>query len=210
MKCKWERLTDTQDRGSCTYLWYKNMQESAIGYGVPVMLFHGSVLQHEAHGLCMPGMGKKIYETCGKLFLKILRRYVPDDTTEEAENIQEMMACHTNGFETLWYIMKVVVKMMDPYRAPTRSLYKGSLWRHAGAWDVYRMMIHHRGKVFKAEDCSIGLLRGITDPRFSPAAKVELEILTSAISNGVKSGTAWGGTTCEGWQHASWRTPHAC
>jgi hypothetical protein len=72
MKCRWEKITDVKDEVA-VYLWYKNMQENAICYGVPVMPFRGSVLKHGAHGLCMPGMGIKMYETCGKLLRKILR-----------------------------------------------------------------------------------------------------------------------------------------
>ena len=128
--------------------------------------------------MCMLGMGTKMYDTCGKLLLKILRICVPDDMTEEGNNIQEMMTCHENEFETLWYIVKVVAKIMNPYRALTLSKYKGSISRHAGVWDVYRMIVHHQGTVFKAQDCSIGFLRDIIDPGFSAAVKMELGMLT--------------------------------
>jgi hypothetical protein len=131
-------------------------------------------------------MGTKMHNTCGKLLLKIMRRCAPDNATEEAVNIDEMIACHTNGFKTLWNSMKVIAKMMDVHRAPTLPVYKGRLLQHAGVWDVYRMMMHHRGMVFEAQDCnSIGFPWDITDPRFLPAATVELGMLAGLIPNDV-------------------------
>ena len=57
---------------------------------------------------------------------------MPEDVTEAAENIEEMTTVHYNGFDNLWYIMKVVPKIMDAHRAPVRPKNKGSLLRHAG------------------------------------------------------------------------------
>jgi hypothetical protein len=34
--------------------------------------------------------------------------------------MKETMAVQDNGFDTLWYIMKVVAKMMDGHMAPAR------------------------------------------------------------------------------------------
>jgi hypothetical protein len=127
----------------------------------------------------MPGMGVKMYHTWGKLLRKILRRCTPEDTTEAAEMIKEMMAVQDNGFDTLWYIMKGVAKMMDGRMAPAQPKYKRSLSKHARAWDVHRMMLHHQSTIVKGQDCSVGFLRDINDPRFTAAAKVELGMLTN-------------------------------
>ena len=105
MKYRWEKITDTTDEG--TMYLYKNMQDNVICYVVPVMPFRDIVPKHGAYGLCVPGMGIKLYESCGKLLRKILRRCMPEDVTEAAENIKEMMAVQDNGFDTLWYIMSV-------------------------------------------------------------------------------------------------------
>ena len=52
---------------------------------------------------------------------------------EAAETTKEIMAIQDNSFDTLWYIMKVVAKIMDGHMVPARLKYKGSLLRHAGA-----------------------------------------------------------------------------
>ena len=49
------------------------------------------------------------------------------------------------------------------------------------------MMLNHRGTRFKPWNASTEFLRDITCPRFSPASKVELGMLTSRIPAGVSS-----------------------
>jgi hypothetical protein len=108
-----------------------------------------------------------------------------------AENIKEIMVVQDNGFDTLWYIMKVVAKMMDTHRAPAQPKYKGSMSQHARAWDVYSMMLHHQSTIFKDQDCSVGFLWDIIDPRFSVATKVELGMLTGLMIAGLARDPNW-------------------
>ena len=63
------------------YLWYKRTQEKALIYGIPLMPFRGTVLRHSAHGLCIPGFGVNMYDTCDRLLLDIMQLCMPDDTT---------------------------------------------------------------------------------------------------------------------------------
>ena len=167
------------------YLWYNNIQDDVLCYGVPVMLFQGIVLKKGAYELCIQGMGIKLYSTCGKLLHKILQRCMPEDTSEAAENIKEMMAVQDNSFDILWYITKVVAKMMDAHMVSARPTYRGSLSRHTGAWDVYRMMLHHRSTIFKGQDCSVVFLRDTNDPQSAATAQVGLGILTNLIISGL-------------------------
>jgi hypothetical protein len=190
LKFNWERLTSVREV-SAVYLWYKHMQESALAFGIPLMPFRGITLQHEAFGLMLPGMGNSLWKTSGRLLLRVLQFCVPDDASEESDNIREMMACHTNGYDSLWYILKVVARMMDVHCQPPRPKYDGSLSKHAAAWDVYRMQLNHRGTRYRAENASVQFLRDIICPRFSPAAKVELGMLTRDTPSNVRSGKPW-------------------
>ena len=190
LKFGWERLESVHEVNA-VYLWYKNMQENALAFGIPLMPFRGITLRHDAYGLMLPGMGHELWKTGGRLLLRVLRYCIPDDASEEADNIREMMACHVNGFESLWYILKVVAGLMDAHNLPSKPVYAGSLSKHAAAWEVYRMLMNHRGTQYRAEDAGIQFLRDIVCQRFSPAAKVELGMLMSKIPDGVKSGKDW-------------------
>ena len=53
------------------------------------------------------------------------------------------MGCQENGFDSLWYILEVAAQMIDEHRVPVRPVYKGTLAKHAGALDMYRMMLNH-------------------------------------------------------------------
>ena len=81
--------------------------------------------------------------------------------------------------------------MMDAHIVPACLKYKGSLSRHAGAWDVYCMMLHHGSIIFKGQDCSVGFQSGIHDPRFVAAAKVELEMLKNPMIPGIAKDPNW-------------------
>ena len=84
------------------------------------------------HGLCLPGLGLETYETCGRMFADVLWMYMPGNQSEAADCIQELMGSHDNGFELLWYMLKVVVGMMDEHMVPKMAVYNGNLSRHAG------------------------------------------------------------------------------
>ena len=71
------------------------------------------------------------------------------------------MACHMNGYDSLWYILKVVAKMMDVHSQPLRPTYTGSLSKHTAAWDAYRMQLNHHGTRYRAENASVQFLRDI-------------------------------------------------
>ena len=171
------------------YTWYKHMQESAITFGIPLMPFRGIVLRQKAYVVCLPGMGTHFWTICGRLLMKVLRQCVPDDSSEGSDNIREMMGCQENGFDSLWYILEVAAQMIDEHRVPVRPVYKGTLAKHTGAWDVYIMMLNHRGSNFKPENASTEFLRSITCPRFSLAAKVELGMLLRDIAQKVSPWT---------------------
>ena len=89
-------------------------------------------MRHGQHGLFTPGLSLSPYETCGRVFCDIMHMCVPDDAMEDADNIRETHACHENGFDFLWYILKVVVGMMDRHMVPKPPEYSGSLSRDAG------------------------------------------------------------------------------
>lgn len=116
---------------------------------------------------------------------------MPDDASEDADSIRESMGGHDNGFEQLWYVLKVVVGMMDEHTVPMTPVYKGNLSRHAGSWDVHQMMMTHRGTRFTQQACTVAFLRSIVCPRFGPAAKVELGILNNAIPTRRRDITNW-------------------
>ena len=132
MKFSWEHLTSVHEV-STVYLWYKHLQESALAFGIPMMPFRGITLQHEAYGLMLPGMGHSLWKDSGRLLLRVLRFCVPEDASKESDNIREIIACHTNGYDSLWYILKVVARMMDVHSQPLRPVYAGSLSKHAAA-----------------------------------------------------------------------------
>ena len=83
LKYKWERLGSTK-KVNDVYLWYKHTQETSIGFGIPLIPFGAIVIKQKEYGLCMPGMGARLYDLCGSLLYKVLRRCIPDDDTEEA------------------------------------------------------------------------------------------------------------------------------
>ena len=97
------------------------------------MPFYGILLKHGAYGLYMPGIGINMCETCWKLFREILGRCTPEDMTEAAENINKMMVVQDNGLDTMWYIMKVVAKIIEAHRVPAQPKYNGNLSRHGRA-----------------------------------------------------------------------------
>jgi hypothetical protein len=131
LKTDWMRLESTKSTNKI-YLWYKRTQEKAITYGIPLMPFRGIVLRHGAHGLCIPGFGLDTYDTCGKLLLDVMRVCMPDDSSEIANNIRESQTCYANGFEFMWYVLKVVLQMMESHVSPQQSAYNGDLAQHAG------------------------------------------------------------------------------
>ena len=100
MKFRWERLTDVT-KTNVVHVWYKHTQERLVSFGIPLMPFRGISLQHEEYGIYMPDMCCKLYEVSNRLLLKVLWKCVPDDASKEADNIREMMAIHTNGWETM-------------------------------------------------------------------------------------------------------------
>ena len=69
MKYRWERIADVTNEGMM-YLWYKNMQENAICYGVPVMPFCGIIIKQGAYGLCTPGMEVKCTTRAGNCYAR--------------------------------------------------------------------------------------------------------------------------------------------
>ena len=129
LKFMWERLTLALVQVNTVYLWYKHLQESALAFGI----------SHEAYGLMLPGTGHSLWKHSGRLLLRVLRFCISDDASEESDNIREMMMCHTNGYDSLWYILKVVARMLDVHSQPLRPVYAGSLSKHVAAWDVYQM-----------------------------------------------------------------------
>ena len=140
---------------SAVYLWYTHIQESALVFGILLMLFRGITLQHEAFRIMLPGTGNSLWKVSGCLLLHVLRFSIPDDSSEESDNTREMMACHTNGYDLLWCILRVVAKMMDVHSQPLRPTCNGSLLKHATAWDVYRMQLNHRGTRYRANNASM-------------------------------------------------------
>ena len=163
------------------YLWYKHTQKQAIAYGIPLMPFRGIALRHGKYGLCLPGLGLAAYESCGQLFGDVLRTYMQDDDSEGADSMRELLAHHENGFVFLWDVLENVVGMIDKHMVPQRTVYKGSLAKHAGAWDVHQMMMTQRDTKFTKVDCSIAFLKDVICPRFAPVAKVELGLLRNEI-----------------------------
>ena len=143
------------------------------------------------HGLCLPGLGLETYETCGRMFADVLWMYMPGNQSEAADCIQELMGSHDNGFELLWYMLKVVVGMMDTHVVPTMPVYKRKLSRHTGCWDVHQMMMMHQGTRFTQHACTITFLRSVVCPRFRPAAKVELGIFMNAIPYDSRRTVTW-------------------
>ena len=131
LKTSWDRLTSTTCTGT-VYLWYKQLQEKVVTFGIPLMPFRGISLQRGEHGLCLPGLGLGTYETCGKTLCGVLRLCMPDDESEDADSIRETMACHANGFALLWHVLRVIVKMMDTHVVPKLPTYTWSLAKHAG------------------------------------------------------------------------------
>ena len=121
-KYKWGQLADTQDTG-CVYLRYTQMQERAIGCGIPLMPFEVIVLRYEAVGLCMPGMGYSLYRICDRVLTQMLKKCMPADDSQKAESIRHTLAGQPNGFDTLWFILKVVTGILDPHRVPARPVY---------------------------------------------------------------------------------------
>jgi len=190
IKARWTQLTSTTAEGE-VYLWYKRTQKQAIAYGIPLMPFRGIALRHGKYGLCLPGLGLATYESCGELFGDVLRTCMPDDDSEGADSIRELLAHHENGFAFLWDVLENVVGMMDEHMVPERPEYKGSLAKHAGAWDVHQMMMTQRGTKFTKADCSIAFLKDVRCPRFAPAAKVELGLLRNEIPQNAACGAAW-------------------
>jgi len=190
MKADWLRMEPTRSTNK-VYLWYRRTQEKALAYGIPLMPFRAIVLRHGAHGLCIPGFGLDTYDTCGKLLLDVLRMCMSDDALELATNIRESQMCYTNGFDFLWYVLKMVVQMMDSHISPHQPAYNGDLAQHAGKWDVYQMMMTHRGVNFTKEVASIAFLTDIVCSRFAPVAKVELGILRNAVPESVAWGEPW-------------------
>ena len=153
------------------------------------MPFQGIVLRQKVYGLCIPGMGMHFWMVCGRLLMKVLRQCVLDDSSEGSDTIKEMMGYQENGFNSLWYIVEVTAQMMDEHKVPVEPVYRGILAKHAGAWDMYRMMLNHRGSNFKPDNASTEFLRSIRCPRLSPAAKVELGMLLQDIAQKVSPWT---------------------
>ena len=91
----------------------------------------------------------------------------------------------------MWYVLKIVVQMIDNPISPRQPMYKGNLAQHAGKWDVHQMMTMHRRAKFTKEAGSIAFLRDIVCPRFAPAAKVELGILQNVVPESVAWREPW-------------------
>ena len=81
--------------------------------------------------------------------------------------------------------------MMDKHMLPQQPVYKGSLAKHVGAWDVHHMMMTQRGAKFTKVDCSIAFLNDVICPRFAPTAKVELGLLRNEIPRSSICGKMW-------------------
>ena len=56
--------------------------------------------------------------TCGFLVYRVPRKRILDDSGTEREGIGETMTCHNNGFEFLWYLMNVVIRIIDQHLLP--------------------------------------------------------------------------------------------
>lgn len=128
----WEQLMSVREV-SAMYLWYKHMQENALAFGIPLMTFQGITPQRKVFVLMLPGMGHSLWKVSGRLLLHVLKFCVPDNTSEESDNIREMMANSTNRCNLLWYILKVVTKMVDVHSQPIRTTYNRSLSKHVAA-----------------------------------------------------------------------------
>ena len=70
-------------------------------------------------------------------------------------------------------------------------MYKGSLAKYAGTWDVHQLTMTQRGTKFTKVDCSIAFLKDVICPRFAPVAKVELGLLRKEIPQNSICGKMW-------------------
>ena len=69
---------------------------------------------------------------------------IPNNESEAADNSRETQACHKNGFEFLWYLLKVVVDMTDRHIVLKLPEFKGNLLQHAGGWNVHQILMTAR------------------------------------------------------------------
>jgi hypothetical protein len=120
LKANWMRLTSMTSTNK-VYFWYKWTQEQALAYGIPLMSFRVIVLQNNTHGLYKPVLGLTMYGTFRRILCDILRICMPYDASENVNSICELQSCYMNRFEFLWYVLKVVVIMMDMHISPRQS-----------------------------------------------------------------------------------------
>ena len=122
IKARWTQLTSKTPEGE-VYLLYKRTQKQAIAYGIPLMPIRGVALRHGTYELCLPGLCLAAYESCWQLFGDVLHTCMPDDNAEGADM----------GLHSSWTCWRMLVLQ--------RPVYKGSLAKYAGVWDMHQMMV---------------------------------------------------------------------
>ena len=52
--------------------FYKKLRRDCILFYIPLMEFEALNITYEADGLCLPGLGLRLFEKCGRALLQVL------------------------------------------------------------------------------------------------------------------------------------------
>ena len=159
----------------------QQLSTSLVEFGLPLMPFRGIKVEAGAPGLCIPGLGTRIYELCARYLFQVVERLLPNDDDAQIRSVVELVRTNGgNGFELLFRIGREVIGIFDLSHIPEAPTVDadGDLVVFANALSLYNHCMNQRNQPTSLKTQSQMFLNGAQlIPRFSGlASQLKLEL----------------------------------
>ena len=77
------------------------------------MEFEALNIEYEVDGLCLSGLGIRLFEKCGRTLLQVLEQTLRDDNKAIQAQVTSTVNGDGNGYKLLWNIAKMNIPIFD-------------------------------------------------------------------------------------------------
>ena len=84
--------------------FYRKLRRDCSLVCIPPMEFEALNNAYEADGLCLPGIGLRLFEKCGRALLQVFERTLPEDNKAIYTQVTSGVEGNGNGYQLLWNI----------------------------------------------------------------------------------------------------------
>ena len=101
----------------CTHIHISLMESEVIN------------IEYEADGLCLPGLGLRLFGKCGRALLQVLDRALPDDNKAIQAQVTSAVDGDGNGYKLLWNIATMNIPIFDVIKPVSIPKWTGCIHR---------------------------------------------------------------------------------